>query len=58
MGGQRRRPGDPARGGLAELNVRQPVGAATVPVESPVSDQLIGLTEIVDDLLPSGRRRK
>jgi hypothetical protein len=48
------------RSGLAELNVRQPAAGvvAATPDDGSVSDQLIGLTEIVDDLLPSGRRRK
>jgi hypothetical protein len=48
------------RSGLAELNVRQPPAGvvAATPADGSVSDQLIGLTEIVDDLLPSGRRRK
>jgi hypothetical protein len=48
------------RSGLAELNVRQPASGvvAATPDDSTVTDQLIGLTEIVDDLLPSGRRRK
>jgi hypothetical protein len=45
------------RSGLAELNVRQPIAEA--PTEaSPLADQLIGLTEVVDDLLPSGRRNR
>jgi hypothetical protein len=43
--------------GLAELNVRQPVPEA--PTEpSPIGDQLVGLTEVDDDLLPSGRRHR
>ena len=51
------------RSGLAELNVRQPVaGAATGGLvatdDGSMSDQLTGLTEIVDDLLPSGRRNR
>ena len=45
------------RSGLAELNVRQPV-TAPAPEPSPLSDQLLGLTEVVDDLLPSGRRHR
>jgi hypothetical protein len=44
------------RSGLAELNVRQPPGVATPSADSSVSEQLTGLTEIVDDLLPSSRR--
>ena len=43
--------------GLAELNVRQP--APEAPTEpSPIGDQLIGLTQVDDDLLPSGRRHR
>jgi hypothetical protein len=45
------------RSGLAELNVRQPV-AETPTQESAVLDQLIGLDEVVDDLLPSRRGRR
>lgn len=45
------------RSGLAELNVPQPVSEA--PTEpSRLADQLIGLTDVVDDLLPSGRRHR
>lgn len=46
------------RSGLGELNVRQPPGVATPTADSSVSEQLTGLTEIVDDLLPSKRGRK
>jgi hypothetical protein len=46
-----------ARSGLAELNVRQAAPEAPT-MESSVQDQLIGLTEVVDDLLPSGRARR
>ncbi len=43
--------------GLAELNVHRPVPEA--PAEpSALADQLIGLTEVDDDLLPSGRRNR
>jgi hypothetical protein len=45
------------RSGLAELNVRQPVTAPS-PEPSPLADQLLGLTEVVDDLLPSARRHR
>jgi hypothetical protein len=45
------------RSGLAELNVRRPLPEA--PAEpSALADQLIGLTEVDDDLLPSGRRNR
>jgi hypothetical protein len=45
------------RSGLAELNVRQVAPEPPTP-ESSVQDQLIGLTEVVDDLLPSTRTRR
>jgi hypothetical protein len=45
----------PGLSGLAELNVRQPVAEAPTE-QSPLADQLIGLTAVEDDLLPSGRR--
>ena len=48
------------RSGLAELNVRQPVADAVPGVvagpDASVSDQLIGLAEVDDDLLPAARR--
>jgi homeobox protein ESX1 len=44
------------RSGLAELNVRQPPGVPIPTADSSVSDQLTGLSEIVDDLLPSSKR--
>lgn len=45
-----------SRSGLAELNVHQPVAA---PVEDgSMVEQLTGLDEVVDDLLPSRRGRK
>lgn len=45
-----------SRNGLAELNVRPPIQEPPNPEASSVADQLTGLTEIVDDLLPSARR--
>jgi hypothetical protein len=47
-----------SRSGLAELNVRRPVPETPVTDDSSVLDQLVGLTEIVDDLLPSARRAR
>jgi hypothetical protein len=44
------------RSGLAELNVRQPGSSPPTTWDASVVDQLVGLTEIVDDLLPSARR--
>jgi hypothetical protein len=44
------------RSGLAELNVRQPGSSSPAEADASVVDQLGGLTEIVDDLLPSARR--
>ncbi|MGZ4736930.1 MAG: hypothetical protein ACXV8R_15085 [Acidimicrobiia bacterium] len=46
------------RSGLAELNVRQPGTDAAPASDASVLDQLTGLDEIVDDLLPSRRGRK
>ena len=46
-----------ARSELAELNVRQPV-AETPTQESTVLDQLTGLSQVDDDLLPSRRGRR
>jgi hypothetical protein len=45
------------RSGLAELNVHH-VAPEPPTIESSVQDQLVGLTEVVDDLLPSTRSRK
>ena len=45
------------RSGLAELNVHQPVPEPP-PTESPLGDQLTGLDEVVDDLLPPRRGRR
>jgi hypothetical protein len=49
-------PAPPARSGLAELNVR-PETVEPAADDASVLDQLTGLDEIVDDLLPSARRR-
>ncbi len=50
----------PAPGGrsdLASLNVHQPAPPPEAP-RSSVLDQLAGLDEVVDDLLPSRRNRR
>jgi hypothetical protein len=45
------------RSDLASLNVHQPAPAPEPP-RSSVLDQLVGLDEVVDDLLPPRRGRK
>jgi hypothetical protein len=45
------------RSDLASLNVHQPAPAPEPP-RSSVLDQLAGLDEVVDDLLPPRRSRK